>query len=112
MAEKDTANQTFTFDTVAVLVAVILENGGNLGGKEFKRMSALDGTRGEHGFNHMFRKVKERAKQLNEEAKAKGELTPVSKSKAAGGAGGAKKKAEGAGTGGKKRGMYPASLDI
>lgn len=105
MAEKE-STQTFSFDTVAVLVATILENGGNLGAKEFKRMSALDGTRGEHGFNHMFRKVKTRAKEISEQAKGDNTLTPVKKTKAAGGS--AKKNGEGAsgGTSGKKRGMY------
>lgn len=89
---KDTSTQSFSFDTVAVLVATIMANGGNLGAKEYKRMSALDGTRGEHGFNHMFREVKRRAKELNDQAQANGELTPATKPKAAPGS--AKKKAE------------------
>lgn len=95
-------NQTFSFDTVVVLVATIMENGGSLGSKEFKRMSALDGTRGEHGFNHMFRDVKARAKQLTEQAKEAGELTPVNKTKGTGTA--AAKKAVKTPTSGKKRG--------
>lgn len=104
MADKDKDNtQTFSFDTVAVLVATIIENGGNLGAKEFKRMSALDGNRGEHGFNHMFRKVKARAKEITDQAKADGDLTPVKKTKGAGTGGSAAKKTS-EGTGGKKRG--------
>lgn len=105
--EKDSA-QTFSFDTVAVLVATIIENGGSLGAKEFKRMSALDGNRGEHGFNHMFRAVKARAKELSDQAKDSGEMTPVKKTKGAGGA--SAKTDEGANTGAKKRGMRPDSV--
>ena len=59
-------DQVFTFDTVAVLVAVLLKKGVTLSLKEYKLMSELDGKRGAGGFDHMFRKVKTRAKELNE----------------------------------------------
>lgn len=100
MADKDGSDQTFTFGTVVILVASILEKEGSLGMNDYKRMSVLDGTRGASSFDHMFRKVKARAKALNEQAKAEGGMTPVKKTKATGGS--SKKRIES--TSGKKRG--------
>lgn len=87
----------------------MMANGLNLGTKEFKRMSALDGTRGEHGFNHMFRAVKTRAKELNDQAKDSGEMTPVKKTKATGTT--SAKKANGASATGKRGMGDPQTLD-
>lgn len=72
--------QTFSFETVAVLVAILKEKSGNLGMKDYELMASLDGTRTASGFDHMFRKVKSRANELLD-AKNKGALpaTPVKK---------------------------------
>ena len=56
--------QTFSFETVAVLVAVLKDKGGNLGMKEYELMASLDSSRTASGFDHLFRKVKNRANEL------------------------------------------------
>jgi len=78
-AEQNNA-QTFSFETVAVLVAILKERSGTLGMKDYELMASLDGTRTASGFDHMFRKVKSRATELLD-AKNKGALpaTPVKK---------------------------------
>ena len=70
--KKKDNDQTFSFETVAVLVAVLKEKGGTLGMKEYTQMSSLDTSRSASGFDHLFRKVKARATELLEEKKAKG----------------------------------------
>lgn len=70
--KKKDNDQTFSFETVAVLVAVVKEKGGTLGMKEYNLMSSLDASRSASGFDHLFRKVKSRATELLEEKKAKG----------------------------------------
>ncbi|KAH9828030.1 hypothetical protein Tdes44962_MAKER02580 [Teratosphaeria destructans] len=57
-------HSSFSFDTVAVLVAVLNQKGVSIGMKEFKMMSALDGERGASSFDHQFRAVKKRANEL------------------------------------------------
>lgn len=103
-AEKNT--QTFSFDTVAVLVAVIKDKGGSLGMKDYERMASLDGSRGASGFDHLFRKVKSRANELLE-ANGAAPATPRKKTPAKAKNG---TPATGASTGGKKRGMLFSDL--
>ena len=83
MASENTgkAGKTFTFDTIAVLLAAMENHGVSLGRKDYDLMSALDGKRGPDGFQHEFRAVKKRALELCSEVKAGKEFTPVKKSK-------------------------------
>ncbi|KXT06004.1 hypothetical protein AC579_6052 [Pseudocercospora musae] len=74
--------QTFGFETMAVVLYCVLESGVTLGDKHYQLMSALDGSRSANAFNHQFRKVKARAKELKQQHADK---------------------ARGTGTGGKKR---------
>ncbi|KXS97157.1 hypothetical protein AC578_3063 [Pseudocercospora eumusae] len=60
--------QTFTFETMAVVLYCVLESGITLGDKHYQLMSALDGHRSANAFNHQFRKVKARAKELKQRA--------------------------------------------
>lgn len=71
MSGEKTNTQTFSFETVAVLVAVLKDKGATLGMKDYELMASLDGTRSASGFDHLFRKVKGRANELLE-AKGKG----------------------------------------
>ncbi|KAK4560663.1 hypothetical protein LTR86_005241 [Recurvomyces mirabilis] len=92
--------QTFDFETMAVVLYAMLESGVSLCGKHYEMMSAVDGSRGKDAFNHQFRKVKARAKELQDQAKKGGDVgTPV-KGKPRGGGGGSAVKS---GTGGGKR---------
>ncbi|KAK3112159.1 hypothetical protein LTR53_011841, partial [Teratosphaeriaceae sp. CCFEE 6253] len=63
-SKKDTADQTFTFETVAVLLAILAKKGATPTTTDFKLMAALDGKRSESSFEHTFRAVKLRAKAL------------------------------------------------
>ena len=82
MASKDTAQASFSFDTVAVLVAALYDKGVSIGMKEYKRMAELDGSRGAFGFQHAFRKVTARAKELS--STGPGEGTPEKPNKGGG----------------------------
>ncbi|KAK3686278.1 hypothetical protein LTR37_019961 [Vermiconidia calcicola] len=78
--------QQFDFETMAVVLYAMAESGVSLGMKHYEMMSAVDGTRGKDSFNHQFRKVKARAKELQEQAKDGGVGTPVKKTKSPAGA--------------------------
>lgn len=80
---------------MAVVLSALLATNTKLSRSDYELMSALDGTRGPDGFNHQFRKVLARAKEMCEERKNGG---PVAKVKAKGEA---KEKGKG-----KKRGKY------
>lgn len=56
----------FSFETVAALVAALNSKGGTLGMKDYELMASLDGSRTASSFDHQFRKVKTRAKELLE----------------------------------------------
>ena len=62
------SNETFSFDTVAVLVANLSKKGVTLGMKDYTQMAKLDGKRTASSFDHGFRKVKARARELLAEA--------------------------------------------
>lgn len=93
------AGPAFSFETVAVLVAVLKKKGATLGMKDYQLMAELDGNKGAFAFDHMFRKVKAKADVLI--ASHEGTDTPTKKTKTANGAGSARKK-----SGGTKRGRY------
>lgn len=86
MADKK-PEQTFTFETMAVVLYAMLESGITLGGDHYKLMSAVDGKRTTDSFQHQFRKVKARAKELQTKAKAGDIAAPVTPGKKRAGAG-------------------------
>ncbi|KAF4552321.1 Hypothetical protein D9617_10g073020 [Elsinoe fawcettii] len=63
----DEKKPDFSFETVAVLCASILASGGSIGGKSYDMMSALDGKRTANSFQHQFRNVLKRARELKEQ---------------------------------------------
>ena len=92
MAPKDAAGQTFDFDTIAVVLYAMQDGGIVLGSKHFELMSAIDPKgRTKSSFEHQFRAVKARAKELQAQAQgAGGTPTPTptpakAKAKASGG---------------------------
>ena len=65
MAPKEKAEaQTFTFETMACVLAVMEAKGATLGNKAYDLMSELDGKRSASSFQHQFRAVKNRGKEL------------------------------------------------
>lgn len=91
-----TNTQTFDFETMAVVLYAMLEASVTLGDRHYQMMSdAVDGARGKDGFNHQFRRVKARARELQMTAKTRGGGVAVPKVKAGGrkaGAGGRRSK--------------------
>lgn len=59
----------FDFETVAVIIFSLLEVGHTLGPKHFQMMADVHGTRTQYSFEHQFRKVKARAKEMQEDIK-------------------------------------------
>ena len=93
--EKDLSDKTFTAETVAVLVATLLQSGTTLSTKQYTEMARLDGKRTASSFDHAFRPVKQRAKALLAQSANVGAaatttptptLTPNPKAKASGSA--------------------------
>ena len=73
MAQKSNAApaaKDFDFETVAVVVCCMLENGITLGMKQYQLMATLSGNRTASSFDHQFRKVKARARELQQGLKA------------------------------------------
>ena len=109
--EKEKNTQQFDFETIAVVLYVMMESGVTLGTKHYEMMSAIDGTRGKDSFSWQFRKVKARAKELQDQVKNGGVGEPVKRGK-----GGVKKDA--AENGEKKKGakrgkcIYYSSLNV
>ena len=63
-AAKDNSTKMFSFDDVAYLVAKLEASKIGLGTKGYQNMAQLNGTRSEHGYNHLFRAVKARGKEI------------------------------------------------
>ena len=103
-AEANT--QTFSFETMAVVLYAMQESGVTLGGKHYEMMAAISG-KGKDSFNHQFRKVKARAKELFDQAKD-GTLPTAPTTPAKKKIGKAKNAtpATGGGTSGKKRSKF------
>ena len=80
MADKH-ANQTFSFEIVSCLLAAFSENGATVGAKHYAMMAKIDGTKSQSGYEHMFRAVKARAKEINQQISSDGldAGTPVKK---------------------------------
>ncbi|KAK5677533.1 hypothetical protein LTS10_010105 [Elasticomyces elasticus] len=71
MAGDTPANAAISFETAAVLVAAIEKDGTKLSMKHFQMMAELDGSRTKSSFEHEFRKIKQKAREIN------GEETPA-----------------------------------
>jgi len=76
-----TMEKSFSFETVAVLCCIILKN-GTIGGAQYDVMSALDGKRTASAFQHEFRAVLKRARELKESLDEEGVPPPVTPKKA------------------------------
>lgn len=63
-AAKDNSSKTFSFDDVAYLVAKLDAAKIGLGNKDYQIMAKLNGTRSEHGYQHLFRAVKARGREI------------------------------------------------
>ncbi|KAK0302601.1 hypothetical protein LTR01_008671 [Friedmanniomyces endolithicus] len=88
-----TDTQTFSFETVDVLVAALERGGVKLGMSHYTLMASLSGgSRSASSFDHGFRKVKARARELaGQEAAGTPGPTP-GKGKTGGNGGGRKRK--------------------
>jgi hypothetical protein len=65
MAPKEKGEaQVFTYKTMACVLAVMEGKGATLGTKAYDLMSKLDGQRSASAFQHQFRAVKNRGKEL------------------------------------------------
>lgn len=67
MAPKDKTDNVFTFHEVSCLMAAMTAKGVTLGAKHYELMASLDGKRTASGFEHKFRAVKARGKELASE---------------------------------------------
>ena len=99
-AKDNNSTKTFSFDDVAYLIAKLEANKVGLGAKDYQNMAQLNGDRSEHGYNHLFRGVKARGKDLLPMITG-GAASPVGR-KTKAGANGEKK--------GAKRGKLPSRL--
>ena len=84
--DKANDTKTFSFDFVACLLAALSESGATVGAKHYQIMNKFDSSRTVSGYEHLFRPVKARAKEITEMIN-KGELgvapsTPGKKAKA------------------------------
>jgi len=69
--------KTFSFETVAVLCAAIMSNGGTIGSAYYDLMSACDGKRTACSFQHEFRAVLKRAREIKDNMGGPGTIQPV-----------------------------------
>lgn len=75
---KVEADKTFSEDTVALILAV---SGASLGMKEYEMMAKLGGGRTAGGYQHHFRSVKARARELAEQIKKNGDVVSTGPTK-------------------------------
>ncbi|KAI7544313.1 hypothetical protein KC331_g6886 [Hortaea werneckii] len=68
---NDKDNKTFTFETVATVVAALQSKGKTLGNREYELMAELDGTRSASSFEHSFRAVEKRAQEISQNGASK-----------------------------------------
>lgn len=61
---------SFDFETMAVVLYAMLESGTVLGSPHYEMMASVSGSRTKSSFEHQFRKVKARAKELQEQVKS------------------------------------------
>ena len=96
-AEKDNSGKQFSFDVVACLLAALGESNVTVGNQHYKIMAKIDDSRTFSGYEHLFRPIKARAKEISDMIK-KGELGDLSSVPPK------KAKKEGAGANGEKKG--------
>lgn len=77
--EKSEA-QVFTFETMACVLAVMDAKGATLGNKAYDLMAKVDGKRSASAFQHQFRAVKGRSKELVAELGDEGSTPKTPKS--------------------------------
>ena len=70
----DKSAQTFTFSTVACLLAAMAESGVTVGQKQYNIMHQIDPSKTVSGYEHAFRAAKAEAKVINDKI-AKGEIS-------------------------------------
>lgn len=58
--------KSISTEAVAVLCAAVLANGGTIGGTQYKMMSAVDGKRTASSFEHQFRAIIKRAREIKD----------------------------------------------
>ena len=81
MAPKEKAEaQTFSFQEVACMIAAMNVGGVTLGSKHYGLMAKLDGERTTSSFEHKFRAVKARGKELATELNDDGAVPKTPKS--------------------------------
>lgn len=76
MPPKAALPSTFSLDEVAVLLAFIAEK-PSIPSKAYAAMSALDGNRTESSYQHTFRAVLARARELRADLDAGRDFSPV-----------------------------------
>ena len=64
--EGENATKTFSFETVAMILALMEKKGLKLRHQDYMVMSAMDGKRSVSAFENSFRGVRKRAKELLE----------------------------------------------
>lgn len=75
-----TKDQTFSFEVVSCLLAILANSKVTLGDAHFALMEKYEGSTTKSGYQHRFRAVKARAKEINEEvmkAQSESDTTPV-----------------------------------
>jgi len=68
---NDKETKSFSFETVATIVAALQSQGKSLGNREYEMMAELDGTRTASSFEHSFRAVKKRAQEISKKGASK-----------------------------------------
>ncbi|KAI7247541.1 hypothetical protein KC343_g6552 [Hortaea werneckii] len=113
--EKD---KSFSFETVATIVAALQSQGKTLGNREYEMMAGLDGTRSASNFEHSFRAVKKRAQEISKKGasqnggKASAEKsTPLKRAKAGSSGGGLHASKSGGKEAGKCKGNSDGSAE-
>lgn len=104
--QKDNGSKPISSDVAACIIAVLNESNVTIGAKHYKLMQKVDGKT-ESTYDHMFRPIKAKAKQISEVIK-KGELGDISATpvKKASGDGNGNAAANGEKKKGGKRGKY------
>lgn len=77
MATGKEKQTEFSFETVAVLCCALLGSSGSISTSNYELMSALDGNRTACAFQHQFRAVLKRAKELKAMNETGVKVTPV-----------------------------------
>lgn len=85
MAPSSKNDQTFSFEIVSCLLASLLSSGTIIGNTHFALMEKIDGSTTKSGYEHRFRAVKARAKEINDQVAKGGVAVAATPSKPKGG---------------------------